>query len=187
MRYSPNQTQGFTLIELIMVIVILGILSAFALPRFADFSDQARLSTLRAVKGSLNSTVAIIRSEAMLQGHFSTTGPIDMVVNGNTIRIYNQGAPREMWVNGFENFIDVDVNHLGLSRNPNQNTVCTGSTFCLYDGIRMTNLIAGKGGFGMAFFPEGYSLSDECYAYYAFQIAGGLLEYIEAETEEAGC
>jgi MSHA pilin protein MshA len=47
--------QGFTLIELVVVIVILGILGAFALPKFADLGSEARKASLQGLKGAIES------------------------------------------------------------------------------------------------------------------------------------
>ena len=58
-----NKQAGFTLIELIIVIVILGVLSAFALPRFADLGSEARTASLQGVAGSLKAASAIAHSK----------------------------------------------------------------------------------------------------------------------------
>src|SRR5690606_6704445 len=63
-----KQQSGFTLVELIMVIVVLGILAAFALPRFADFGGDARRASMEAVAGAMRSASAIAHSAWLASG-----------------------------------------------------------------------------------------------------------------------
>ena len=63
-----SDSHGFTLIELALVIVILAVLAAFALPRFSDLSTDARLAALDSLAGTMKSTIGIVRSKAYAQG-----------------------------------------------------------------------------------------------------------------------
>ena len=74
---------GFTLIELVVVIALLGILAAFAIPRFASLEREARSATTQGLSGSVRSAAA------MAHGLFLATGATPVNMEGNNIVITN--------------------------------------------------------------------------------------------------
>jgi len=59
---------GFTLIELVIVIVILGILAAVAIPKYEDMREQARVATIKGQLGTIRSAIAIQYARNALGG-----------------------------------------------------------------------------------------------------------------------
>jgi prepilin-type N-terminal cleavage/methylation domain-containing protein len=67
---SQNQS-GFTLIEIVLVLSILGILAAIAIPKFIDLSEDAHDASTRATHGGFSSAVNIIHAEWLARGSSS--------------------------------------------------------------------------------------------------------------------
>lgn len=68
-RQSRKSNQGFTLIELVVVIVILGILAATVSPKFVSFTAEAKTSTIDAVKASVQGASALVYSKSIVAGN----------------------------------------------------------------------------------------------------------------------
>lgn len=87
-----KQQSGFTLIELVVVIVILGLLAATALPRFVNISGSARLASLQGVAGAVRSGAALARAQWLVLGS-TTGGPLS--IEGQNVQVTNNGYPTQ--------------------------------------------------------------------------------------------
>jgi MSHA pilin protein MshA len=125
-----SKQQGFTLIELVTVIIILGILAAFAIPRYINLTNEARAASLKALAGSGRAAIALAHSAAVAKGKPNLTGPVTM--DGATVSLVH-GFP-EVSLDGIGqvledysdfNFTPVNANKVRLTTDPEPTHVAT--------------------------------------------------------------
>jgi MSHA pilin protein MshA len=68
-----NPNKGFTLIELVIVIVILGVLAVTAAPKFINISSDAKIAVLNNIAGNMESTITMVQAKAHINGLTSTS------------------------------------------------------------------------------------------------------------------
>ncbi|MBT8109067.1 MAG: prepilin-type N-terminal cleavage/methylation domain-containing protein [Gammaproteobacteria bacterium] len=84
MKTFRHRHQGFTLIELVVVITILGILAAFAIPRFASLETEARIGVIQGLAGGVRSSAALAHSLWLTQN-----APATVIFEGTVVNMTN--------------------------------------------------------------------------------------------------
>ncbi|MEC8327526.1 MAG: type II secretion system protein [Pseudomonadota bacterium] len=181
--------RGFTLIELILVIVVIGVLAVVAAPKFLSLNRDANIATLKQVAAGLDQLTDGIYAKAVIQ-HKHKVSNESVTVNGVTVNTYF-GAPQEIWNNALGDLMDGDFTYVGngyfdLGASLVASYNCQ-ERLCVIDQTPASYVNSSIQGWGLFIFPKGYSLQDECYAYYAFAENGSQVTSKVASTVDTGC
>jgi MSHA pilin protein MshA len=165
-----RSNQGFTLIELIIVIVILGILAVTASPKFLDLTSDARISTVDGIRGNVSGAANVVYSKAIIDGFTSTDDSSQSV---------SIGGQNVLLVNGYP---DAQTLDLALDLGDGQWQVVEGDTIVRFypDGV-IAHVRTTGDDFGN---PSGQTAVD-CYAQYTESTAEGVAPAVAVST--GGC
>ncbi|WP_166738821.1 type II secretion system protein [Psychromonas algarum] len=157
---SESLQNGFTLIELVIVIVILAVLASTAFAKFNNLATEARIATVHAMQGAMSSTASLVQMKLNIEN--VKDGFITL--NGNPIAV-NDGYITGHWNNAWRYALDVgqEITFTKIADECTVNEICGVGNQRTADGIPIST----NGSKGLVLiWLKGMKLEDLCYAFY---------------------
>ena len=167
---------GFTLIELIVVIVILGILAVTAAPKFVDLQSDARLATLNGMKAAINSAVSLTYGKSLVKGVEKNETGSKVWINGEEVDVcYGYPSAEAAKI---QKVLDIGVFE-ACSGNSTSGNSTSARDWCYTGGGDSESSIK-------IFVANGYSSGSKCYVEYTQPDASGKAPTVALPTDEHG-
>ena len=189
---SLNENLGFTLFELVIVIIILGILAATSLPRFSGLEDKASSAVAKDVREEFVSRVTMVRTE-WIAGDGSTTSDSGIDITGD--EVLDSGLNSKGWIEGsWDNGTIHDCDHVLsvlLEHGPisisvdddaafihsSGNSIATNGTAGQWHGIGNNAIVGSITECSMVYAPDEIS-SGEAYHFFTYNFWSGTVSAV---------